>query len=904
MSHTTDTIKTYIKARLSLRQPQSDSLDFLHHIVNDVDLETIPMSELLEKVKTIAKHFSDFDFAFPSLCFALATGVGKTRLMGAMIYYLYKTRGIRNFFVVAPNLTIYNKLIQDFSYWSKKYVFKGLSDIDGQNPLIIHGDNYADINHVINNGLDLINFKFSINIFNISKFNSKKETTKLKSFSEYIGESYFEYLQNLKDLVVLMDESHRYRASSSMDAINNLKPLLGLEFTATPFVQKWTKKDEFDNVLYHYNLANAIRDGFVKVPWVAIRENTDTTQMSKEQIDFLKITDGIAVHERTKTELRLYADNYDKPYVKPFLMISAENQNHADQIEQLIKTQLYSGRYADKTIKIYSGQSGAEEEEAIAKLLEVEKSENPVEIVIQVMMLKEWRDVNNLYTIVPLRASTALILTEQTIGRWLRLPYGERVWIDEIDRLTIIAHDRYQEVINEAKKDGSLIRNVINLDSPDAVNFTAKMETIKTTPIFLKTEYSVQSSRITQQLLKSETLTHEEWNIMHNLINTTVSDYLNLQSSQITTDTPEIQQQKMMSYLFAQVANSQDESIKQVFGKIGEQKTTNLLQERTQEIFRDWATYVIEIPRVSFYRPDPQPRFDTNYRIHTGFLQGLLSPESAIRIQNLTNQDIERIKATQQIAFKWTVRDYFVHLMMEISELDYDSYSHWMYEMATDMTEILVETLWTKTDDEYKLHVHLYKDYITNEIKKQLLKPWVYTITIAPGEVRVALGMTRLRGATYSYIPSWSFDFRETSFDKQKIKSYIFGWFTKTADDFVKFDSDAERRLSVILEQDEKVIKRVKPKEWTITIDYYFENKRYEYRPDFIVETENNVYILEPKASNEVADPKVLAKKQYTEEWIQAVNTHANSKKRSYCLIADSNIKETYAFDYVVSLKS
>jgi hypothetical protein len=51
-------------------------------------------------------------------------------------------------------------------------------------------------------------------------------------------------------------------------------------------------------------------------------------------------------------------------------------------------------------------------------------------------------------------------------------------------------------------------------------------------------------------------------------------------------------------------------------------------------------------------------------------------------------------------------------------------------------------------------------------------------------------------------------------------------------------------------------------------------------------------------------DPKVLAKKQYTLEWIQAVNTNTTWKKRQYCLIADNNIKETYAFDYVISLVS
>jgi hypothetical protein len=58
---------------------------------------------------------ADFEREFPSLCFALATGVGKTRLMGAFIAYLHLAHGINNFFVLAPNLTIYNKLIADFT---------------------------------------------------------------------------------------------------------------------------------------------------------------------------------------------------------------------------------------------------------------------------------------------------------------------------------------------------------------------------------------------------------------------------------------------------------------------------------------------------------------------------------------------------------------------------------------------------------------------------------------------------------------------------------------------------------------------------------------------------------------------------------------------------------------------
>jgi type III restriction enzyme len=91
-----------------------------------------------------------------------------------------------------------------------------------------------------------------INIFNISKINSEVRggrTPRIKRLSEYIGESYFDYLANLKDLVLIMDESHRYRASAGVRAINELKPVLGLELTATPFVETSRGAIPFKNVI-------------------------------------------------------------------------------------------------------------------------------------------------------------------------------------------------------------------------------------------------------------------------------------------------------------------------------------------------------------------------------------------------------------------------------------------------------------------------------------------------------------------------------------------------------------------------------------------------------------------------------------------------------------------------------
>jgi type III restriction enzyme len=100
-----------ISGRLSLRPPQRHSLEILDRITEMVPpSKTVKVAEALERIQSEYPSVTDFERDFPSLCFALATGVGKTRLMGAFVTYLHLAHGINNFFVLAPNLTIYNKL--------------------------------------------------------------------------------------------------------------------------------------------------------------------------------------------------------------------------------------------------------------------------------------------------------------------------------------------------------------------------------------------------------------------------------------------------------------------------------------------------------------------------------------------------------------------------------------------------------------------------------------------------------------------------------------------------------------------------------------------------------------------------------------------------------------------------
>jgi type III restriction enzyme len=362
------------------------------------------------------------------------------------------------------------KLIADFTPNTPKYVFKGIAEFATDAPEIITGDNYeAKAGSLFDQFL-----RCKVNIFNISKINSEVrggKAPRIKRLSEFIGESYFEYLAGLPDLVLIMDESHRYRASAGVRAINELKPVIGLELTATPFVETAKGGVPFKNVILDYPLGKAMADGFVKEPAVVTRKNFNPAGMTAEAIELMKLQDGVRLHEQVKVELETYARETGNAIVKPFVLVIARDTTHAKQLVDLIQSDVFfEGRYKTKVIQVDSSKSGAEEDEMVERLLKVEHTDEPTEIVIHVNMLKEGWDVTNLYTIVPLRAANARILIEQSIGRGLRLPYGKRTGVNSVDRLNIIAHDKFQEIVDEAKKPDSAIRLQQVILEPDQIS--------------------------------------------------------------------------------------------------------------------------------------------------------------------------------------------------------------------------------------------------------------------------------------------------------------------------------------------------------------------------------------------------------------------------------------------------
>lgn len=119
-----------------------------------------------------------------------------------------------------------------------------------------------------------------------------------------------------------------------------------------------------------------------------------------------------------------------------------------------------------------------------------------------------------------------------------------------------------------------------------------------------------------------------------------------------------------------------------------------------------------------------------------------------------------------------------------------------------------------------------------------------------------------------------------------KIRQLVFGHFQRCLYPYQKFDSDAERKLAVILEREAE--KWFKPVLGQLQIYYKSGIEQKEYQPDFVAETANTIYLLEPKAAHLMSNDEVLAKRDAAVTWCRHASDHAvanEGKPWQYALI-------------------
>ena len=898
-----------VAARLSLRPPQRESLEILARIAEIVplDKDAQDLDEALRAVHSEFPSVEDFERDFPSLAFALATGVGKTRLMGAFATYLHRAHGIRHFFVLAPNLTIYDKLKADFTPGTPKYVFQGIAEFAQTPPLLITGENYESSLAVRGQDLFGQDERVHINVFNISKLNKDAKETKgaaprIKRLSEYIGQSYFEYLAELDDLVLMMDESHRYRADAGVKALNELRPVLGLELTATPQVETGGKAIPFRNVVYSYPLANAIRDGFVKEPAVATREDFNADAYSESQLERLKLEDGIRLHESVKAELETYARQAGQPRVKPFMLVVAQDTTHADALVETIQQDaFFDGRYKDRVITVHSNQRGEEKEETIERLLAVEDPAEATEIVVHVNMLKEGWDVTNLYTIVPLRTANSRTLVEQSIGRGLRLPFGTRTGVPEVDRLTIVSHDRFEEIIQHANDPDSVIRKgvIIGRDVPKEGKKAVSVEPlalsrltgtpspadpvggdgaagappdggVASKPVF-QTNAERDLARVTLDVIERYRQRTDA---------ATLPNVEALKRPEVRAEITKVVEahrayQPSLAGLDAQAADD-DEPVD--------------VDAVVDAVIRSVVDGTISIPRVVVIPTGTVQAGFGDFDLDTSQIS-FQPVDQRILVQHLQSGARHMMNTAAGVAPELRPEDYVVRNLIDFPDVDYQTHAALLYKLAGQVVAHLNSYL--SDEDAVRNVLQFYEKQLAAYVHVQMQDHFEAVAT--EYEARVTSGFESPKNLNYAVAPDEPVrSYRNAVGDQVRIRSMQFGSFGKCLYPVQRFDSHTELEFARILEADDDVLRWFRPVKGQVHI--YFQQDR-AYEPDFIVETKSAKYLCETKMRSEMSNEEVIEKKAAAETWCAHATAHEeqhDGKPWRYLLVPHDDVKANY----------
>jgi type III restriction enzyme len=890
----TDPALRSITQRLSLRAPQASSLEILADVLDRVTLgKGADPALALAAIRAAYPAVEDFERDFPSLCFALATGVGKTRLMGAFIAYLYLTQHSRHFFVLAPNTTIYEKLRSDFSPGSSKYVFRGIAEFAANPPDIITGENYETGRGVrldAGRSADLFGADVHVNIFNVDKINkeeSPRGRPRMRRLQETIGESYYDYLSKLDDLVLLMDEAHRYRASAGARAISELRPILGLELTATPKTVG-ARSQDFKNVIYSYGLGQAMADGFVKEPAVATRKDFDPGSVSAERLERIKLEDAVHYHDHVTVELERYARVSGRPKVHPFMLVVAQDTGDARRLRQLIESEdFFEGRFKDRVTEVHSALTSQENEEAMAQLVSLE-TDTQTEIVIHVNKLKEGWDVTNLYTIVPLRASASEILTEQTLGRGLRLPYGARVAKGDfaefatVDRLTVIAHDRFDEVIQRAKEPGSVVQmqtiligeggdisptGTTLVEAPSRLDIfltggQPHMPGFEETPQedFLRTPEEIHAGGIARQVIERLERRLENIDVLR---------------------TPEVQKR---------IVEEVTELIRPLQGSLEGVGNPADINRVVGLVTRMVAKTTIPIPKIVVL-PKKQVTFTfDDFDLSELATINYRPISDELLIENLRTGGRTSLARSTNVQYELRPEDYIVGPLIERDEIAYEDHSDLVYKLAGQIVQRLRSYLGTDAEVDNVLIAH--GRTLADFVFAQMMQHYRETpLGEEDYEVRVTHGFTLLRSQPFT-VPKGQAcrPFRVPVRPLSDTRRHVFEGFARCCYDLQRFESDPERRFAVLIDEDETVDKWMKPGKAQFQIEY---RSTEAYEPDFVVETKDRILICEIKAENELADPMVQAKAAAATKWCRAASDHAASnagKPWEYVLITDDQI--------------
>jgi type III restriction enzyme len=452
----------------------------------------------------------------PKYAAKMATGTGKTWVLNALLVWQYLNklanpsddRFSSNFLIVAPGLIVYDRLLDSFMGKGRKGErhFES-SDIYAQRDLFIPDDHRdqvfgflrssvvtkADIGRkVTGSGMIAITNWHLLAGEEDPNFADEASYDEVDALSTDVDpksavESFFPLtpgtaqgnsldildrrharggpLQALKDLpslVVFNDEAHHIHEVRQTDEVTDVEwqrslteiastkgsRFVQIDFSATPYNEvgsgKKKGKQFFPHIVVDFDLASAMRAGLVKALALDKRKEVASLVLDfKAERDQQGRVTGLSPGQRVMLraglrKLQILEAQFTKFEAgkHPKLLVVCEDTNVSPHVVDFLQAE---GLSETEILQVDSGRKqelGPKDWEPLReRLFDVDRHAEP-RVVVSVLMLREGFDVNNICVIVPLRASQASILLEQTIGRGLRLMWRGDEQIDELKRET------------------------------------------------------------------------------------------------------------------------------------------------------------------------------------------------------------------------------------------------------------------------------------------------------------------------------------------------------------------------------------------------------------------------------------------------------------------------------------
>ncbi len=452
--------------------------------------------DLIERFANVPGiHVLQYD-DFARYAVKMATGSGKTKVMALAVAWQYfnavaegRDNYAKTFLVVAPNVIVFERLRADF----------GGGRIFRTDPIIPPELRiFWEMDFYMRGDPERASSQGALYLTNIQQFYERAgvaDPDEPEAMTNVLGPIPPATTAVVEDFdtriaargvpaLVINDEGHHVHDEDSewskvIRRLHEENPagLAGqLDFSATP---RYQKGGLFTWTVYDYPLKQAIIDRVVKQPMKGITAGLDEARSDVASVKYQGyITAGV---ERW----REYRDQLKPLGKKPILFVMLNSTAEADDVGDYLRVKYPAEFGANDTgaaqlLVIHTDRSGDVSKKDLDSAREVarrvDEGQSPVNAIVSVLMLREGWDVQNVTVIVGLRPYTAKanILPEQTIGRGLRLMFGNDT--SYVERVDVIGNPAFLKFVEQLEKDEDITLDTFDPKEPVVITTIAPDE--------------------------------------------------------------------------------------------------------------------------------------------------------------------------------------------------------------------------------------------------------------------------------------------------------------------------------------------------------------------------------------------------------------------------------------------